>query len=68
MRQVLRTRSVQPDSSPGVFVAAIALIIVIMFGWLVWWTLLLILMIPPVVNHLLVGRTHRKEIVIEEDT
>jgi hypothetical protein len=67
MRRIVRVRSEQPDFSPGVVVAAIALVIVIQLGWLVWWSLLLILMIPPTVNWLLVGRTTKDEITIEKD-
>jgi predicted membrane metal-binding protein len=63
----IRVRQVQPDASPGVFVAAIALLAVIHFGWLAWWSLLLILMIVPLVNILLVGRTTKPEITIEKD-
>ena len=63
----IRTRAVQPDTSPGVVAAAIILVIVIALGWLVWWSLILILCIPPLVNQLLVGRTHKTEITIEKD-
>lgn len=63
----IRTRSVQPDYSPGMIVAGIALIILISVGWLVWWTLVGVLMIVPLVNWLLVGRTHKTEITIEKD-
>lgn len=65
--RVIRTRSVQPDTSPGMVVAAIALIIVIAQDWLVWWSLLLVLALAPIVNYLLVGRTTREETVIEKD-
>lgn len=67
MRRVVRVRSEQPDFSPGVFVAAIILIILISQDWLVWWSLILVLLVPPVVNYLLVGKTTKDEITIEKD-
>lgn len=65
--RVIRTRSIQPDYSPGVLVAALVLIGIISLDWLNWWTLLITLVIAPFTNALLVGRTHRDETTIEKD-
>lgn len=65
--RVIRTRTIQPDTSPGMVAGGVALVILISLGWLWWWTLLLTLLLVPVVNALLVGKTTRKETTIEKD-
>lgn len=57
--------SVQPDYSPGMIVAAVVLVLT--YEYLSWWLLLIIIAIPPIVNGLLVGQTHKKEVHIEDD-
>lgn len=66
-RRVIRTRAAQPDYSPGMFVAAIALLVLIQLGWLMWWTLLLVVMLVPITNMILTGLTSRDEVTIEKD-
>lgn len=63
----IRVRSVQPDTSFGMVVAGIVLLVIITLGWLNWFTLLICLLIPAVVNLFTVGRTHKDEITIEKD-
>lgn len=63
----IRVRSIQPDTSFGMVVAGVVLLIIIALGWLNWFTLLICVLIPAAVNLLTVGRTHKDEITIEKD-
>lgn len=67
MARVIRTRSVQPKNSFGIFVAALVLIGLIGLDWLTWYTLLLVIVIVPIVDGLTAGRTHVEETRIEKD-
>ena len=66
MRRIIHTPSVTPDTSFGMIVAAVVLVLFYTFYHITWWVLLICIIIIPVVNVLTVGRTTRKEIVIDD--
>lgn len=49
-----------PTARPGLFVAALALLLFIHMDILVWWTLLMVLLVPSFVNWLV--KSCRKKI------
>jgi hypothetical protein len=66
MAKVIHTRQIQPMSSPGFILGAVLLVIFWRTDNLNIWTVLLCLAVIPILNVILVGRTHREELVIEK--
>lgn len=67
MGRVIRLRATQPDTSFGMLVAGILLVLFYNFWEINIFTVLICIFTAPFVNWLTVGRTHKTEIHIDKD-
>ena len=67
MGRVIRARAVQPDTSFGMIIAGILLVLFYEFYQINILTVLICILTVPFINWLTVGRTRKTEIHIDKD-